>query len=238
MIDRRIYKSKVMCVLADLNPEMELAAQRVFEILILYADDYGRGQVLPSAIRAEAFATTPNVFAKVTNDDIVKWIKQAEKEEAVKIYTQSGQEYYELTGWEFYQRGKWYKKQSNIPQPKKSKMKESTADRRTVEPSEMAIAIVKHLFPQETAIKNINRSSRILDDLHDSDKYSWDDIKHTLKWAKTNWHWKTKFKSCASLRNTDKKGKTKFQSMIETSKGELSSLDENDKRPETGEVNL
>lgn len=115
MFARDILKSSVMCKLAELNPEKELEAQRVFEVLILFADDYGRGRVVINAIKAEAFGGTPNTYAKVTNEDIVKWLETIKKEGAIEIYQVGNQQYYQMTGWAHYQRGKWYKKDSNIP---------------------------------------------------------------------------------------------------------------------------
>lgn len=238
MFDRAIFKSQVMCALSEKNPKMELEAQRIFEILILFADDYGRGRILLSAIKLEAFGTSPNVFAKVGMEDIEKWLKQMAAEEAINIYTVKGNRYYELTGWDFYQSGKWYKRQSNIPLPPKSKRESTAVKSRTSEPSKASIKLVKELFPKEMERKNINKEARVLDELHEVDGYSLDDIRKTLKWARTNWHWKDGFKSCESLRRVDAEGKSKFKSIIEGARGEAGRVKKDGNRPETGEVKL
>jgi hypothetical protein len=123
MFDRTIYKSSVICNLATSNPEKELESQRVFQTLILIADDYGRGRLIPQVIRMEAFGTSPNVFSEITNEDILKWVEDIQSDGALEVYEVDGQKYYHLTGWSKYQHGKWRPRDSKIPSPPSEKKK-------------------------------------------------------------------------------------------------------------------
>lgn len=98
---------------------MGIAAQRILQILIFLADDYGRGRYIPTNIRYRAYLTTPEVLEDITNEMVEEWIGIMEEEGAVEIYEVRGQKYYSLTGWEHYQRGNWRPCKSNIPAPPK-----------------------------------------------------------------------------------------------------------------------
>jgi len=119
MISRDIFDSSVAWTLGTtLKGYDGLKAQRVFETLILLADDYGNGKLIPELIRKKAFGSIPDVEKDVTSDDIIYWIRLIEeKEKAVLIYEVEGQKYYTLTGWQHYQRGNWRPTDSNIPKP-------------------------------------------------------------------------------------------------------------------------
>jgi len=121
MISRDIYDSSVAWTLGtQLEGYDGLKAQRVWEALILLADDYGNGKLIPAMIRKKAFASVPDVEKDVTEDDIIKWINLIEAmEKAVLTYEYAGQKFYTLTGWEHYQRGNWRPEESNIPLPPK-----------------------------------------------------------------------------------------------------------------------
>lgn len=117
MFDREIFKSSVMVHLGCNNPNCGLAAQRVFETLILRADDHGRGRLIPEVIRMEAFASVPEEFAECEPSHIIAWIKQIEKQGALVRYEINGEQYYYLTGWDKYQRGGWQRAKSLLPEP-------------------------------------------------------------------------------------------------------------------------
>ena len=115
MFSREIFKSSVMINLGRSYPEAALESQRVFETLILTADDYGRGRLIPEVIMVEAFVSAPAVLKIVTPDLIEAWISSIESQGAVITYEVDGDRYYQLTGWDTYQRGGWQKGNSNIP---------------------------------------------------------------------------------------------------------------------------
>jgi len=115
MLQRDIYESSVMVALGA--NEHGLAAQRVFETLILAADDYGRGKYLPATIRAKAFGTVPDSYATVTPQMIDRWCRQIENEGALCIYRVGNDDYYQLTSWNKYQRGDWQRGKSELPPP-------------------------------------------------------------------------------------------------------------------------
>ena len=115
MIRRDIFESSVMVNLAEKNPDLELEAQRIFETLILMADDYGRGRMLPSIIRSKAFVSTANAIGKVSLENVKDWITEIERQGAIEIYEVGDDKYYRMTGWNKYQDGKWYKKDSLLP---------------------------------------------------------------------------------------------------------------------------
>jgi hypothetical protein len=117
MFTRDIFESSIMHGLADKNPEFELEAQRVFEALILSADDHGRGRLILQNIRIKAFGSAPNSYIKVKPDQIEEWVNQIAEQGAIQIYEANGEKYYYLTGWEKYQSGKWHKRNSTLPEP-------------------------------------------------------------------------------------------------------------------------
>ena len=67
MIYRDIYESSIMHGLSESNPDYELESQRVFEALILSADDHGRGRLIYQNIRIKAFGSTPNRYIEMTS---------------------------------------------------------------------------------------------------------------------------------------------------------------------------
>ena len=117
MFSREIFQSSVMVRIGYDNGEFGLEAQRIFETLILKADDYGRGRFIPEILRGEAFLSVPNSFTKVTPEMIIEWVGQIEKQGAIRIYEFNGEKYYELTGWNKYQRGDWQRGESLLPGP-------------------------------------------------------------------------------------------------------------------------
>jgi len=118
MISTKIYECSIAVRLgSEAAGLLGLAAQRIFEMLILEADDFGRGRYLPSVLRMKAFLSTPGVIEEVTDAQVEEWIKIMADEGAVEIYDVNGQKYYSLTGWQHYQRGNWRPKLSNIPPP-------------------------------------------------------------------------------------------------------------------------
>lgn len=118
MFNRKIFHSSVCVKLAECNEGKELHAQRLWEALILDADDHGRGKFIPISLRAAAFGTTPTAYTEVTNDDIEKWMREIEETGAIVIYDNNvGERFYALTGWKVYQSGNWRRKPSLIPDP-------------------------------------------------------------------------------------------------------------------------
>lgn len=117
MFMRDIFESSVMHVLSADNPEFELEAQRVWEALILSADDFGKGRLIYQNIKTKAFGSAPNRYDKITLEMIENWVKLIAKEKAILIYEVDGTQYYYCTGWEIYQSGKWHKRKSNLPDP-------------------------------------------------------------------------------------------------------------------------
>lgn len=118
MFDREIFKSSVMVHLGHYNPNISgLYAQRVFETLILRADDHGRGRLIPEIIKMEAFASVPGVYSDIEPSMIMAWIKQIEDQGALLRYEVDGEQYYYLTGWDKYQRGGWQRAKSLLPEP-------------------------------------------------------------------------------------------------------------------------
>lgn len=117
MITRDIFESSVMHSLSAGNPDFELEAQRVWEALILIADDWGRGRLIYQNIRIKAFCSAPNRYDKVPLELIEKWVKEIEGQKAIQIYEVDGDKYFYLTGWDKYQSGKWHKRNSMLPPP-------------------------------------------------------------------------------------------------------------------------
>ena len=106
MISTGIYDSSVAWNLGQRNPGFKgLAAQRILEVLIFLADDYGRGRYIPGMIRTRAFSSIPEVLDEVTDEDVETWLRQIEEEGTIRIYEIDGQLYFTLTGWRHYQRG-------------------------------------------------------------------------------------------------------------------------------------
>jgi len=118
MFNRKIFQSSVCVVLADKNEGKELHAQRLWEILILNADDEGRGKLIPVALRADAYGTCPTAYNEITNDDIEKWVKEIVSTGAMVVYSNEvGERYYALTGWDVHQSGDWRRTPSIIMPP-------------------------------------------------------------------------------------------------------------------------
>jgi len=118
MFNRKIFQSSVCVVLADKNVGKELHAQRLWEILILNADDEGRGKLIPVALRADAYGTCPTAYNEITNDDIEKWVKEIVSTGAMVIYSNEvGERFFALTGWDVHQSGDWHRWPSLIIPP-------------------------------------------------------------------------------------------------------------------------
>lgn len=117
MIDRAIFESSVMHKLSATFPDAELEAQRIFEVMILMADDYGRGRLIFQNIKMKAFGSCPNRYEKVSLSDVETWVNQIASQGAIVLYEKGEERYYALTGWERYQSGKWYRRTSNLPEP-------------------------------------------------------------------------------------------------------------------------
>jgi hypothetical protein len=116
MISTGIYDSSVAWNLGQKNPGFKgLAAQRILEVLIFLADDYGRGRYIPGLVRTRAFSSTPELLDEITVENVENWLKQIEEEGTIKTYEVDGRQYYTLTGWRHYQRGSWRPGRSNIP---------------------------------------------------------------------------------------------------------------------------
>lgn len=131
MFSREIFQSSVMVKLGCDNPGFGLEAQRIWATLILTADDYGRGKYIPGAIRGAAFGTTPDSFAKVNTEMIEKWTQQIVDEGALILYTIDGDQYFQLTGWNRYQRGDWQRGKSLLPAPPQLDNSEGTVAEQT-----------------------------------------------------------------------------------------------------------
>ena|SRR3990167_155800 len=117
MFSREIFSSTVMLNLAAANPAHELAAQRVWEALILLADDHGRLRFDPAIIRMEAFKSTPNTHASVGLDLVSSWLTQLERDGCIAIYEAEGGRYCVLTKWDVHQGGTWRRANSDLPEP-------------------------------------------------------------------------------------------------------------------------
>ena len=242
MFSRDIFKSSVMVNLGYNNSPHGIEAQRIFETLIVLADDWGRGRLIPEVIRGEAFISVPESFAKVTPDMIREWIDQIAGDGALTIYDVNGQEYYTLTGWDRYQRGGWQKAKSLLPDPPgfvsdgpqtdsgqtadterttdESKVNRKKEDK-TVKPDlpDECIQLVKQLFP-DLKDAEVRKQAETIEQLFRLDAYTMDDIEQVLKWAKTDtggndpdWSgWSAQFLSCCQLR-VKKHGVMKFAKM-------------------------
>lgn len=213
MFSKEIFQSSVMVRLGYDNGEFGLEAQRVFETLILMADDYGRGKFIPEKVRGQAFLSVPDVFSKVTPEMIVDWVKQIEGEGAIQLYDSDGEKYYALTGWNRYQRGDWQRGNSELPDPPllatvktkgkgKSKVKDKSKQEKykTVKPDlpDWCYALIRELFPEfETLISDGSygllytapeayEQANTLDKLNRIDNYSQEDIEAILTWAKAD----------------------------------------------------
>ena len=120
MFSREIFESSTMLKLGRLNGEYAIYAQRIFMTLILKADDYGRGKLIPEVVRKDAFISIPDeVGNKITLDMVNNWITQLTQGERppLIIYGGNDERYYQLTGWDKYQRGGWQRAKSVLPVP-------------------------------------------------------------------------------------------------------------------------
>ncbi|MBU1067003.1 hypothetical protein KKE60_04420 [Patescibacteria group bacterium] len=195
----------MMVQLGCSNPGFGLEAQRVWETLILRADDYGRGKFLPGVIRAEAFGTVPDVFPTVTDELIISWVLQIEKEGAIQIYEHEGDKFYALTGWNRYQRGDWQRGESQLPEPPqldnsdgtdaeqsatvrtkdkyKSKVKEKSKEKEEREPPPSAyVDFINEIFPDNSftvgqMLKQCNALGKLID------KYGQEEVCAVLRWG-------------------------------------------------------
>jgi len=140
MISTGIYDSSVAWTLGQKNPGfMGLAAQRILEVLIFLADDYGRGRYIPGMIRIRAFSSIPEILDEITDADVETWLQQIESEGSVSTYEIDGQKYYTLTGWRYYQRGNWRPRPSNIPPPPWEEGESPPDDRDVTKPDKSTI---------------------------------------------------------------------------------------------------
>ena len=117
MFNRKIFQSSVCVTLAEKNQGKELHAQRIWEVLILNADDYGRGKLIPLVFKMEAFASCPTAYNEVSLDEIEKWISEIEETGAIVTYKNDvGERFYAMTGWFLYQTG-FDRQESILPPP-------------------------------------------------------------------------------------------------------------------------
>jgi hypothetical protein len=124
MVDQRLFnrdmlQSSLFYQIGEAFPGRELHAQRMFEVLILLADDYGRGRFIPADIRTRAFASARTAFAEVSLDDIEKWMEVIEKNGSAYRYIVGEEVYFFMPKWCEYQTLN-YRKKSHIPEPPKS----------------------------------------------------------------------------------------------------------------------
>lgn len=118
MISTDIFECSIAWRLGEKYPGLlGIAAQRIIQMLIFLADDFGRGRYIPAMIRVRAFSSTPEVLEEITDKQIEEWVNIMVEEGMVEIYKSNEQKYYSLTGWLHYQRGNWRPKDSNIPAP-------------------------------------------------------------------------------------------------------------------------
>lgn len=118
MFNRGLFDSSLMLNLAAANPDHELEAQRIWETLILIADDQGRGKYIPAMIRLKAFGGVPTANGRITIQMVEDWIKQIADDGCIAFWeTPDGAKYFVLTKWEIYQSGVWHRGKSKIPEP-------------------------------------------------------------------------------------------------------------------------
>ena len=94
-----------------------LAAQKILLTLILMADDYGRGKLLPAAIRSKAFCGIGILLDSLRDDFVERCVRLAEQDGMLMVYEVANHRYYALNNWKHWQRGNWRPRQSNIPEP-------------------------------------------------------------------------------------------------------------------------
>jgi hypothetical protein len=87
LFHRDLLQSSLYYHLGEALPGRELHAQRVFETLILMADDYGRGRWIPADVRTRAFSSAPTAFAEVTLAAIDQWMSLIEREGSAYRYS-------------------------------------------------------------------------------------------------------------------------------------------------------
>jgi hypothetical protein len=138
LIHREIFQSTLFYDLGEKFPGKELNAQRVFETLIVLADDYGRGRYIQADIRARAFTSAPSAFGETTLDDIDKFMDVIEKNKSAFRYPIEGDTYFFMPKWFEYQPLKYRKKSHIVPPSKKflSKLKLYLADSGEILPME------------------------------------------------------------------------------------------------------
>ena len=118
LINRKVLRSSLYYQLGESFPGKELHAQRIFQALILIADDQGRGRWIPEDIRMEAFASARTAFAEVAIEEIENWMEVIEKNGSAFRYEIGNERYFFLPKWYEYQHLR-YHKVSHIPPPTK-----------------------------------------------------------------------------------------------------------------------
>jgi hypothetical protein len=121
MVDQRLFhkdilQSSLYYQLGESFPGKELHAQRLFETLILIADDYGRGRFIQADLRTRAFSSAPTAFANVSLDDIDCFMGIIEKNGSAYRYTIGLEVYFFMPKWFEYQALK-YRAKSHITPP-------------------------------------------------------------------------------------------------------------------------
>lgn len=117
MLNRDIMDSTVMLNLAASNPDYELESQRIWQTLILLADDHGRGKYIPLIIKLKAFGGTPRTHSNITVEMVENWVRQLVDEGCIVIYEIDGGKYFILTKWWIHQDGVWNPGPSLLPEP-------------------------------------------------------------------------------------------------------------------------
>lgn len=247
MFSREILKSSVMVKLGAQTDGLE--AQRVFETLILTADDHGKGRFIPAIIRGEAFISVPETFSKVTPEMIEIWCRQIEAEGALLIYEVGGQSYYKLTGWEKHQRGGWQPANSLLPDPgqtadgeqtdsgqgadgsptrdevklNKSKVKEKKKKAPIL--PDWCAALVQECFPEASKREqDIYRQAKVIADLERLDGHPEAEICEVVRWGRADAFWQANLLSAASLRDKRDGITTKYLKIKASKQREVESV--------------
>jgi len=112
MVSTSFSESSICLLYAEEFSKAEdvLAAQKILLTLILMADDYGRGKLLPAAIRSKAFCGIGILLDSLRDDFVERCVR-------LMVYEVANHRYYALNNWKHWQRGNWRPRQSNIPEP-------------------------------------------------------------------------------------------------------------------------
>lgn len=109
MPNREIRES---CRSSETLAQLTAGAERFFWRLTTSADDFGRFDARPAVLRAECFKV---MLAKITEAQVIAWLKELLKADLVRVYTQDGKVYGYFVTWPKHQRKR--AKYSKYPVP-------------------------------------------------------------------------------------------------------------------------